>query len=206
MKLKSEREVTQSCPTLSNPVDCSLPCSSIHGIFQARVLEWAAIAFSILRSIAPLQCLVNVNYRVLICCTCLFQSGALVYFGFLCLQVYSVPNFCPDRRGQKAVTCLGSLVHLCSGEGGTLQTKYHWPVWGVLAVYGPHCLPPLQVVCASQVYTAQAPRCSAGALSHAGLRSLHFPGLSDSGSQELCKGTDLVGHVFCALPRSKQLG
>ena len=46
MKVKSESEVTQSCPTLSNPMDCSLPGSSIHGIFQARVLEWGAIAFS----------------------------------------------------------------------------------------------------------------------------------------------------------------
>ena len=45
MKVKSESEVAQSCPTLSNPVDCSLPGSSIHGIFQARVLEWGAIAF-----------------------------------------------------------------------------------------------------------------------------------------------------------------
>ena len=45
MKVKSESEVTQSCPTLSDPVDCSLPGSSIHGIFQARVLEWGAIAF-----------------------------------------------------------------------------------------------------------------------------------------------------------------
>ena len=43
MKVKSESEVTQSCPTLSNPMDCSLPGSSIHGIFQARVLEWGAI-------------------------------------------------------------------------------------------------------------------------------------------------------------------
>ena len=47
MKVKSESEVAQSCPTLSNPMDCSLPGSSVHGIFQARVLEWAAIAFSI---------------------------------------------------------------------------------------------------------------------------------------------------------------
>ena len=46
MKVKSEREVAQSCPTLSDPMDCSLPGSSIHGIFQARVLEWGAIAFS----------------------------------------------------------------------------------------------------------------------------------------------------------------
>ena len=46
MKVKGESEVTQSCPTLQDPMDCSLPGSSIHGIFQARVLEWAAIAFS----------------------------------------------------------------------------------------------------------------------------------------------------------------
>ena len=47
MKVKSEREVAQSCPTLSDPMDYSLPGSSIHGIFQAKVLEWGAIAFSI---------------------------------------------------------------------------------------------------------------------------------------------------------------
>ena len=46
MKVKSESEVAQSCPTLSDPRDCSPPGSSIHGIFQARVLEWGAIAFS----------------------------------------------------------------------------------------------------------------------------------------------------------------
>ena len=46
MKVKSEREVAQSCPTLRDPMDCSLPGSSVHGIFQARVLEWGAIAFS----------------------------------------------------------------------------------------------------------------------------------------------------------------
>ena len=46
MKVKSESEVTQSCLTPSDPMDCSLPGSSIHGIFQARVLEWGAIAFS----------------------------------------------------------------------------------------------------------------------------------------------------------------
>ena len=44
--MKSESEVAQSCPTLSDPMDCSLPGSSIHGIFQAIVLEWGAIAFS----------------------------------------------------------------------------------------------------------------------------------------------------------------
>ena len=46
MKVKSESEVAQSCPTFNYPMDCSLPGSSVHGIFQARVLEWGAIAFS----------------------------------------------------------------------------------------------------------------------------------------------------------------
>ena len=46
MKVKSESEVAQSCPTLRDPMVCSLPGSSVHGIFQARVLEWGAIAFS----------------------------------------------------------------------------------------------------------------------------------------------------------------
>ena len=48
MKVKSQSEVAQACPTLSHPMDCSLPGSSIHGIFPAGVLEWGAIAFSVL--------------------------------------------------------------------------------------------------------------------------------------------------------------
>ena len=53
MKVKSESEVAQSCPTLSDPMDCSLPGSSVHGIFQARVPEWGAIAFSGYESQSP---------------------------------------------------------------------------------------------------------------------------------------------------------
>ena len=49
MKVKRESEVAQSCWTLRDPMDCSLPGSSIHGIFQAKVLEWGAIAFSVKR-------------------------------------------------------------------------------------------------------------------------------------------------------------
>ena len=48
MKVKSESEVAQSCPTLNDPMDCSLPGSSIRGILQARILEWGAIAFSVM--------------------------------------------------------------------------------------------------------------------------------------------------------------
>ena len=54
MKVKSESEVPQSCLTLSDPMDCSLPGSSAHGIFQARVLEWVAIVFSAEQNIIPL--------------------------------------------------------------------------------------------------------------------------------------------------------
>ena len=50
VKSESESEVALSCPTLTDPMDCSLPGSSVHGIFQARVLEWGAIAFSLLIS------------------------------------------------------------------------------------------------------------------------------------------------------------
>ena len=45
--MQSESEVAQSCLTFSDPMDCSLPSSSVHGIFQARILEWVAIAFSV---------------------------------------------------------------------------------------------------------------------------------------------------------------
>ena len=48
-KVKSESEIAQSCLTLCDPMDCSLPGSSVHGIFQARVLEWGAIAFSCIK-------------------------------------------------------------------------------------------------------------------------------------------------------------
>jgi len=53
MKVKIESEVSQLYPTPSDPMDCNLPGSSAHGIFQARVLEWGAIAFSLLHSTSP---------------------------------------------------------------------------------------------------------------------------------------------------------
>ena len=57
VKVKIESEVTQSCPSFRDPMDCSPPASSIHGIFQARVLEWGAIAFSeLFSSLFKLTC------------------------------------------------------------------------------------------------------------------------------------------------------
>ena len=61
MKVKSESEVTQPCLTLRDPMDCSLPGSSVHGIFQARVLEWGAIAFSYLNIIKAIYDKPTVN-------------------------------------------------------------------------------------------------------------------------------------------------
>ena len=55
MKVKSESAVAQSCPTLSDPMDCSLRGSSVHGIFQARVLEWGAIALSVTYKGTPIR-------------------------------------------------------------------------------------------------------------------------------------------------------
>ena len=66
MKVKSESEVAPSCPTLRDPMDCSPPGSSIHGIFQARVLEWGAIAFS------------YVSATFSICPTLSFPHGVLI--------------------------------------------------------------------------------------------------------------------------------
>ena len=67
MKVKSENEVSQSYPTLRDPMDCSLPGSSVHGIFQARVLEWGVIAFSVFTTSAILFILdtkyINKNIR-----------------------------------------------------------------------------------------------------------------------------------------------
>ena len=75
MKVKSESEVAQSCLTLSYPIDCSLPGSSIHGISQARVLEWGAIAFSELS-----------DYRIL--------KAKLVFKSIQCFQGSGSKSFC----------------------------------------------------------------------------------------------------------------
>ena len=80
MKVKSEREAAQSCPTLSDPMDYSLPGSSIHGIFQARELEWSAIAFSMssLHQIAIFHWL-----SVLDIIMCMFPYFSLISSHFL---------------------------------------------------------------------------------------------------------------------------
>ena len=84
MKVKSEGEVTQSCPTASDPMDCSPPGSSIHGIFQARVLEWGATAFS--ANIA-LSCLIWQLFYIPLHFWQLLNSSlshVIIFYHFIC--------------------------------------------------------------------------------------------------------------------------
>ena len=90
MKVKSESEVTQSCPTLRDPMDCSPPGSSIHGIFQARALEWGAITFSVSCAILKI--------KIIIIC------GLLT--AFACLAV-DVRSSCRITWWPCPVTCAG---------------------------------------------------------------------------------------------------
>ena len=80
MKVKSESEVAQSCLTVRDPVDCSLPGSSVHGIFQARVLEWGAIA------------LVVGNYGWSFCGSLIWRLGSLGFSRPLCTSILKVPE------------------------------------------------------------------------------------------------------------------
>ena len=75
MKVKVESEVAQLCPTVRDPIDCSLPGSPVHGIFQARVLEWVAIAFSIIQ-----QC-EHINTSHCAVLSCLVMSVSLQPYG-----------------------------------------------------------------------------------------------------------------------------
>ena len=95
MKVKSESEVAQSCLTLCDPMDCSLQGSSIHGIFQARVLEWVAIAFPIsLTRLKPLTMWITTN------CGKFFKRW----------------------KYQTTFTCL--LRNLCAGQEAIVRTRH----------------------------------------------------------------------------------
>ena len=91
MKVKSESEVAQSCPTLCDPMDCHLPGSSVHGIFQARVLEWGAIALSN-ANIRILNIVPESSQTNLIFLKTFFSLCFTLWFPLLCLPVHwSVP-------------------------------------------------------------------------------------------------------------------
>ena len=119
MKLKSEKEVAGSCRTLRNPMDCSLPGSSFHGIFQARVLEWGAIAFS--------------NYFTFIA-TCPINSAspAASFEYFQCVLSQGDPDKVlqspPDLPGIKLVFRMAECC-MPSFLSGLLSTVSHLLNW-----------------------------------------------------------------------------
>ena len=90
MKVKSESEVTQSCPTLSDPMDCSRPGSSVHGIFQARVLEWVAIAFSDVCVYLNVNLRFHISSQIFIVSPATYQVSINTFFGVSLLFKYSV--------------------------------------------------------------------------------------------------------------------
>ena len=106
------------------------------------------------------------------------------------------------------VTFLGSLVQSCCREGKTLQTNITGVCGKCSQSFSRTGFAPIHSMCAFMVYTSQALDCSAGNCLRWALGSIHFPGLSCSGSGSwvLHKGADSVGPALCALPRSEQLG
>ena len=107
IKVKCESEVSQSCLTLSYPMDCSLPGSSIHGIFQARVLEWGAIAFSAYRHEILFNTCINFNNKLklsLILCL----SVCFVFTSFVWSSCPILEHFQNFQRMVTSVTALGN--------------------------------------------------------------------------------------------------
>ena len=127
MKVKSE--VAQLCPTLSDPMNCSPPGSSIHGIFQARVLEWGAIAFS-----TPIATMMQISRRKL------WYQGTAREFQkniYLCFTDYTKAFDCMDHNKlwkilkemgiPDLLTCL--LRNLYAGQETTIRTLYGTTDW-----------------------------------------------------------------------------
>ena len=108
IKMKSESEVPQSCPTLSNPVDCSLPGSSVHEIFQARVLEWGAIAFSKCKKLLHWQLTTLKVSSVVIC------SINLLFFYFLLQELNNLLSVLLGLFFQCQLESRVRLIHLAS--------------------------------------------------------------------------------------------
>ena len=126
MKVKSESEVVQSCPTLSDPMDCSLTGSSIHGIFQARVLEWGAIAFSVYkgcRTIFLLLCLTSLSMTISrsICVAANEWHYFILFNGWIIFHCICVPHLLypfPCQWIFRLLPCLGCCKKCCNKYWG----------------------------------------------------------------------------------------
>ena len=106
MKVKSESEVAQSCPTPSDPIDCSLPGSSVHGIFQARVLEWGAIAFSKL----VIYCVLVSFELILIYCMVICFQTCMFNFYNLNFKILKITSY--ELCFLYSFTCRNTIIIL----------------------------------------------------------------------------------------------
>ena len=127
MKVKSESEVAQSCLTLHYPMDCSLPGSSAHGIFQARVLEWVAIAFSNGYTRVP-KIYTSLTFVPL--CSCRTLSSCKVPFRYFWESPGSI-----SPHDQAPVSCLGLL------PGDTHHSFLHFLLLTPTGTKVPHWAP-----------------------------------------------------------------
>ena len=163
---------------------------------QFQIVPCSSFFFS--SSIGPILCLVDVTSSAVP--SCLFILDFSVCKSLQCL-ISTLTQGC-ECGHSFVLTC---LVVLWWGRNTT--NKYHWHVWGVLAVYGPHWFSPAHGTCVFLVYTAQVQVALQGIFPKETLGFVHLPGLScsGSGSSVLHKGTDSVRPVFFALPTSEQL-
>ena len=99
MKVKSESEIAQSCPTLSDPMDCSLPGSSVHGIFQARILEWVA-NFVLGKAFNPVPKILEKNELFLLFYCLFLWLVCLLSYPHLNNSYTKSAQHRPDHRGQ----------------------------------------------------------------------------------------------------------
>ena len=106
------------------------------GSVQFQIVPCSSLYFS--RSIGPFQCLVNVNYRVLICCTCHFQSSSLLFIlaSSVCKSLQGL--ILPLTQGGEGGHLFRLTCSVVLWGGRDTANKYHWHVWGVLTVDGPH--------------------------------------------------------------------
>ena len=116
------------------------------GSVQFQIVPCSSLYF-FSRSIGPFQCLVNANYRVLICCTCHFQSSSLLFIlaSSVCKSLQGL--ILPLTQGGEGGHLFRLTCSVVLWGGRDTANKYHWCVWGVLAVYGPHWVCPQLMAC-----------------------------------------------------------
>ena len=173
------------------------------GSVQFQIVLCSSLYFSRSSNVVSAKC------RILVCCTCHFQSSSLffVYFGFFCLQVSSESNFHPDTRGRRWSLLQAHLFSRAVGREEHCKEISLACVGSAHSVWATPGLPPLMACVLSRSAPLRLQVALQGNYLKCALGRVHFAGLSHSGSgsRVLHKGTDSVDPASCSLPRSKQL-